>query len=134
MSTHANQQAHEQFDELLARIVGEYTEMPGLSLTFAQAQRLWALDSAVCHSLLDHLVGARCLRITPRGRYVLSESAPRSQRAVLAMARRRLRGRHGDVHTNKITALPIRHWTLETNRFEKFESARSLDTSQVDDL
>lgn len=129
MSTHANQQAHEQFEELLARIVGEYAEMPGLSLTFAQAQRLWALDATVCLSLLDHLVEARCLRITPRGRYVLSESVPRSQRAVLAMARGRLRERHGDAHTNKITALPIRHRALETNRFEGFEVARSQDAS-----
>jgi hypothetical protein len=30
--------------DLLNRVRGEYAEMPGLTLTLAQAQRLWGLD------------------------------------------------------------------------------------------
>lgn len=48
-------------DQMLTRIYGEYLEMPGLRLTFAQAQRLWGLDAATCTQLLDALVEARFL-------------------------------------------------------------------------
>lgn len=43
-------------DEILLRIRGEFLEMPGLSLTPAQAQRLWALEREVCDGLLTALV------------------------------------------------------------------------------
>lgn len=39
--------------ELLGRIRGEYSEMPGLSLTLAQAQRLWLLECSTCEALLE---------------------------------------------------------------------------------
>lgn len=64
-------------EALLARIVGEYDEMPGLSLTPAQAQRLWRLDEATCRASLNFLVHRRVLAITPRGRYVKRENADR---------------------------------------------------------
>jgi hypothetical protein len=35
-------------ESLVARIRGEYREMPGLRLTFAQACRLWQLDAPTC--------------------------------------------------------------------------------------
>ncbi len=35
-------------DRLLARIRGEYDEMPGLRLTFPQACRLWQIDGTTC--------------------------------------------------------------------------------------
>jgi hypothetical protein len=57
-------------DTLLARIVSEYDEMPGLSLTLAQAQRLWHLDESTCRTLLNALVHRKQLLLTPRGRYV----------------------------------------------------------------
>jgi hypothetical protein len=57
--------------ELLDRIRGEYSEMPGLSLTLAQAQRLWVLDGRrTCEALLDTLVAEDFLRRTLRGAYV----------------------------------------------------------------
>jgi Fic family protein len=34
----------------------EFHEMPGLRLTFRQAQRLWNLDEASCRRALDVLV------------------------------------------------------------------------------
>jgi len=47
---------------LLSRIRSEFTEMPGLRLSVAQAQRLWNLDQVSCESLLRSLVDANFLR------------------------------------------------------------------------
>jgi Fic family protein len=49
-------------DALLHRIRGEYLEMPGLRVTFAQACRLWQLDEATCEAVLNVLVEQRFLR------------------------------------------------------------------------
>jgi hypothetical protein len=38
------------------RVRGEYREMPGLSLTLAQARRLWSLDASTCAEVLSNLV------------------------------------------------------------------------------
>ena len=57
-------------ESLLERIRGEYDEMPGLSLTPAQAERLWQLDRETCRAALSRLVQRRVLILTPRGRYV----------------------------------------------------------------
>ena len=56
--------------ELLQRIEGEYREMPGLSVTAPQAERLWGLDSATCSSLLMMLVQRGTLRRTASGTYI----------------------------------------------------------------
>lgn len=42
-------------DQIVRRIYGEYLEMPGLRLTCAQAQRLWALDEHTCDRLFEIL-------------------------------------------------------------------------------
>ena len=55
--------------ELLHRVQGEYLEMPGLSLTLAQAQRLWNLDGATCEHLLRLLVEGRFLHRREDGAY-----------------------------------------------------------------
>jgi hypothetical protein len=46
------------------RVRGEFREMPGLSLTLAQAGRLWSLDAATCADVLSQLVntGFLCQR------------------------------------------------------------------------
>jgi len=54
----------------LERVRGEYQEMPGLSLTEAQAQRLWGLDATVCRALLDALSQVGFLHRTDAGAYV----------------------------------------------------------------
>jgi Fic family protein len=81
MSTGVNTSAHTtratRLDDLLTRVRAEYVEMPGLSLTLAQAQRLWTLDQATCASVLRTLVERRFLRTTARGRYVRVEHAVR---------------------------------------------------------
>lgn len=55
---------------LLTRIRGEYLEMPGLRLTLEQAQRLCGVERMLCRMVLDALVEARFLSLTPDGRYV----------------------------------------------------------------
>jgi hypothetical protein len=57
------------------RIQGEYREMPGLSLTPAQARRLWGLDETICAAILEVLVDLQFLRRTPRGSYVRGDAA-----------------------------------------------------------
>lgn len=55
--------------QLLARIRGEYTEMPGLRLTFPQACRLWHVDPGTCETVLADLVAERFLHRTRDGSY-----------------------------------------------------------------
>ena len=57
-------------DALVQRVRGEYLEMPGLSLTERQAQRLWHLEPKACHALFQALVEIGFLRQTPHGGYV----------------------------------------------------------------
>ena len=59
-------------ERLIRRIWGEFLEQPGLALTRAQAQRLWALDEVMCADLLDMLTATRLLRVDATGRYRLS--------------------------------------------------------------
>jgi hypothetical protein len=57
-------------ETLLARIMGEFDEMPGMSLTLKQAERLWHLDESTCRTALTKLVQRHKLVLTPRGRYM----------------------------------------------------------------
>ena len=56
--------------DLLSRARGEYVEMPGLSLTLEQAQRLWTLDRGTCSGVLSKLVRAGFLRQRRDGSYI----------------------------------------------------------------
>ena len=56
--------------ELLQKIEGEYREMPGLSVTAPQAQRLWGLDSTTCGFVLMTLIQRGILKRTASGTYV----------------------------------------------------------------
>jgi hypothetical protein len=73
-SHHAAPHAPHVDESLLSRIRGEYDEMPGLSLTPAQAERLWQLDRETCRAALNRLVQRRVLQLTARGRYVKHEA------------------------------------------------------------
>lgn len=44
------------FDAALAAARREFDELPGLSLTLEQAERLWGLDAATCRGVLAALV------------------------------------------------------------------------------
>src|SRR5712691_7963510 len=57
-------------DSLVARVRGEYCEMPGLQLTVSQACRLWQVDVSTCEMLLEELVREGFLDETDHGAYV----------------------------------------------------------------
>jgi hypothetical protein len=59
--TSAYDPAEETFATALRRAKAEFLEMPGLRLTLAQAQRLWALDRTLCNAVLAALVETRFL-------------------------------------------------------------------------
>lgn len=56
--------------DLASLIRAEYLEMPGLSVTLAQAARLWHVDCPSCLEALDSLTDEGFLRHV-RGTYVL---------------------------------------------------------------
>ena len=57
--------SHRPIDaRLLQRVRSEFTEMPGLRLTVAQASRLWNTDTETSVALRDALVELRFLRLT----------------------------------------------------------------------
>jgi len=74
-------------ESLAARIRGEYCEMPGLRLTFAQACRLWQVDASACAPVLEHLVREAFLYRTADGAYIAMSSMTGGQ----VKARRRER-------------------------------------------
>lgn len=51
------------------RVRGEFREMPGLTLTLAQAGRLWSLDPATCTEVLTSLVSSGFLSRRPDGAF-----------------------------------------------------------------
>ena len=61
-------------EALLERVRGEFREMPGLRLTFAQACRLWQMDSTTCGVVLERLTDDGVLLRTRQGHYI---AAPR---------------------------------------------------------
>jgi hypothetical protein len=60
----------EAIRELTRRVQAEYAEMPGLSVTLAQAQRLLAADEPTCAMVFKALIERGVLRLTAQGRYV----------------------------------------------------------------
>ena len=57
---------------LVTRVKSEYVEMPGLSLTLPQAQRLLGLDRTTCEALMRDLVATGFLTNTAAGRFKLA--------------------------------------------------------------
>ena len=95
MSRSANGQLHRArtrvpgISDASQQIEAEYREMPGLSVTEAQAQRLWGLDSTTCRRALDALVQRGVLRRTLDEAYVKAETFSRlSAASTGAVARR----------------------------------------------
>lgn len=66
--------AIDSFEYLARRVRNEYLEMPGLSLTLGQAERMWQLRRNECESLLDTLVESGFLTRTPAGAFVRAGS------------------------------------------------------------
>ena len=57
----------------LMLICAEYLEIPRLSLTKQQVERLWGLDAITSDALLAALVDVKCLRRTVRDGYVCAD-------------------------------------------------------------
>jgi hypothetical protein len=64
-------------DSLVALVRGEYSEMPGLQLTCAQACRLWQMDPVACETLLEQLVQDGFLCKTDKGAYIAAPTVRR---------------------------------------------------------
>ena len=78
----ADRRNHPQREALVRRIAGEFTEMPCLRLTPAQARRLFALRADICDRILAALVREGVLIFDHNGRYGLDERrlwSPRSR-------------------------------------------------------
>jgi predicted transcriptional regulator of viral defense system len=60
----------ETIRHLTRRVQSEYAEMPGLSVTMPQAQRLLDIERATCALVFKALVNRGFLRRTAQGRYV----------------------------------------------------------------
>jgi DNA-binding IclR family transcriptional regulator len=60
----------ERIRHLIGRVHAEYSEMPGLSVTMPQAQRLFGIDPQTCAAVLNTLIVRGFLRRTPKGTYV----------------------------------------------------------------
>ena len=56
-------------------IGAEYDSLPALSLTVAQARRLWALDEGIARRVLDSYVESGYLTVTSGNRYRRSDLA-----------------------------------------------------------
>ena len=65
-----------QKDLHLDRIVSEYLEMPGLTLSVDQARRLWMLDREETRLILSELVELGFLRLTSDGLFVRAVPRP----------------------------------------------------------
>jgi hypothetical protein len=55
------------------RVLAEFEEMPGMTLTPLQASRLFGLDQEVCRVVIDMLVDSAYLRQTRTGQVTLGE-------------------------------------------------------------
>ena len=55
---------------LMEQVRAEYAEMPGLSVTLPQAQRLWTIDRATCEEAFGCLISRGVLKRTSKGRFV----------------------------------------------------------------
>jgi hypothetical protein len=65
-----------ELEDAVQLIRMEYVELPGLTLTFWQAQRLWDLSDEVCARALKALTDARFLVRTREGAYVRQAAPP----------------------------------------------------------
>ena len=64
----------------MARVYGEYLEMPGLQVTLKQAQHLFGLGESECAVILEGLVARQLLERLPNGKYTRSAVETRSRR------------------------------------------------------
>lgn len=66
-------------EALVRRVRGEFLEMPGLRLTFAQAVRLWGIEHELCEQVVRDLIGRSFLRLTSGGAIIRADAEINSQ-------------------------------------------------------
>ena len=69
-SVSGESRVQEPLRHLMELVEAEYAEMPGLSVTLSQAQRLWAVDQGTCEEVFSRLVSSGVLRKTTKGQFV----------------------------------------------------------------
>jgi hypothetical protein len=69
-SVSGESRVQEPLRHLMELVEAEYAEMPGLSVTLLQAQRLWAVDRRTCEEVFSRLVRNGALRMTTKGQFV----------------------------------------------------------------
>ena len=76
--------------DVLQRIRAEYLEMPGLTLTGDQIQRLCAVEEGACRMAIDVLVSTGFLAVRPGGAYgrVLDHDLSRARPAQASLESR----------------------------------------------
>jgi len=74
IAARSDRPAVDSFERLARRIRNEYLEMPGLSLTLPQAERMWQLRPTDCENLLGALVDSGFLARTSGGAFVRAGS------------------------------------------------------------
>ena len=67
--------AETHVEDWLMLVRAEYVEMPGLSLTKPQVERLWGLDAVTSEALLAALIDVKFLRRTVGDAYVRADDA-----------------------------------------------------------
>ena len=67
--------AETHVEDWLVLIRAEYLEIPGLSLTKPQVERLWGLDPVTSEALLAALVDVKFLRRTRKDAYVRADGS-----------------------------------------------------------
>jgi hypothetical protein len=63
-----------ELDRVVRRVRAEFSEMPGLRLTPAQASRLLGIDREACQEVLDSLIADAFLRWTREGHVARADS------------------------------------------------------------
>jgi hypothetical protein len=66
--------------DILRRVRAELSEMPGLKLADAQAQRLWAIDPPTCERVIESLIGSGFLVRTRDGSVIAPEGKATARR------------------------------------------------------
>ena len=79
------------------RIRREYLDLPGMSLTATQAQRLSNVDSETCQLALDMMIRERFLRRTPQVQYVRCTTSSIAREPICGLRWRALPGDYADV-------------------------------------
>jgi hypothetical protein len=84
-------------EEGARRIRREYLDLPGLSLSAGQMQRLSNVDAETCQLALDIMIRERFLRRTPQAQYVRCTTSSIAREPVSGLRSSAQSGDHADV-------------------------------------